>query len=235
MSGDGHHPLREGRGCGRSRDLHRVLPRHLAYRGHDRPRWWRDPGPVTAAGNILLTPAHIGSVEIPNRIVMPPMTTGTADGEGYVTDDSLAYYLARARGGVGLITIEMASPERAGRHRRREVGIYDDCFIPGLSGLVEALHAAGSKVSIQLGHGGGHTRRDICGETPIAPSAIPHHVHEVTFATIIPEEMTLARIAETTRAYPQAARHLQAAGVDCVEIHAADAYLISSFDAPFEN
>ena len=62
--------------------------------------------------NILLTPARIGSVEIPNRIVMPPMTTRTADAEGYVTDDSVAYYLARARGGVGLITIEMASPEK---------------------------------------------------------------------------------------------------------------------------
>lgn len=48
--------------------------------------------------NILLTPARIGSVEIPNRIVMPPMTTRTADAEGYVTDDSIAYYLARARG-----------------------------------------------------------------------------------------------------------------------------------------
>jgi dimethylglycine catabolism A len=176
---------------------------------------------VTAAGNILLTPAHIGSVEIPNRIVMPPMTTRTADEEGYVTDDSLAYYLARARGGVGLITIEMASPERAGRHRRREVGIYDDCFIPGLSRLVEALHAAGSKVSIQLGHAGGHTRRDICGETPIAPSAIPHPVYETTFETIVPEAMTRERIAQTIAAHSSAALRARQAGFDCVEIHAA--------------
>ncbi len=123
--------------------------------------------------NILLTPARIGSVEIPNRIVMPPMTTRTADAEGFVTDDSVAYYLARARGGVGLITVEMASPEKAGRHRRHEVGIYDDRFIPGLTRLVEQIHRAGAKASIQLGHGGGHTRIDICGETPIAPSAIP--------------------------------------------------------------
>jgi 2,4-dienoyl-CoA reductase-like NADH-dependent reductase (Old Yellow Enzyme family) len=63
--------------------------------------------------NILLTPAHIGAVEIPNRIVMPSMTTRTADAAGHVTDDTLAYYLSRARGGVGLITVEMASPERA--------------------------------------------------------------------------------------------------------------------------
>ena len=111
-----------------------------------------------AALSILLTPACIGSVRIPNRIVMPAMTTRTADEEGHVTDDTMAYYLARARGGVGLITVEMASPERVGRHRRREVGIYDDRFLPGLTRLVDAVHRAGSKASIQLGHGGGHTR-----------------------------------------------------------------------------
>ena len=66
------------------------------------------------------------------------MTTRTADAEGFVTDDSIAYYMARVRGGTGLITVEMASPERAGRHRRHEVGIYDDRFIPGLTRLVSA-------------------------------------------------------------------------------------------------
>ena len=187
------------------------------------------------AMNILLTPARIGTVEIPNRIVMPPMTTRTADAEGYVTDDSVAYYLARARGGVGLITIEMASPEKVGRHRRREVGIYDDRFVPGLTRLVDELHRAGSKVSIQLGHGGGHTRIDICGETPIAPSAIPHPVYETTFETIVPEEMTKARIDATIAAHAAAAVRARKAGFDCVEIHAAHGYLISQFHAPFEN
>ena len=52
--------------------------------------------------NILLTPARIGTVEIRNRIVMPPMTTRTADEDGHVTDDTVAYYLARARGGYRL-------------------------------------------------------------------------------------------------------------------------------------
>jgi len=185
--------------------------------------------------NILLTPARIGPVEIPNRIVMPPMTTRTADDEGFVTEDSIAYYMARVRGGTGLITVEMASPEKAGRHRRREVGIYDDRFIPGLTRLVDAIHRGGAKASIQLGHGGGHTRIDICGETPIAPSAIPHPVYETTFETIIPQEMTKARIAQTTAAYVSAALRAQQAGFDCVEVHAAHGYLISQFHTPFEN
>jgi len=185
--------------------------------------------------NILLTPARIGSVDIPNRIVMPPMTTRTADEEGYATDDTVAYYVTRARGGVGLITVEMASPEKAGRHRRREVGIYDDRFLPGLTRLVDEIHRAGSKASIQLGHGGGHTRRDICGETPIAPSAIPHPVYETTLETIIPEEMTTARIEAAVAAHADAAMRARKAGFDCVEIHAAHGYLISQFHAPFEN
>jgi 2,4-dienoyl-CoA reductase-like NADH-dependent reductase (Old Yellow Enzyme family) len=185
--------------------------------------------------NILLTPARIGSLDLPNRIVMPPMTTRTADAEGYVTEDTIAYYRARARGGVGLITVEMASPEKAGRHRRREVGIYDDRFLPGLTRLVDEIHRGGSKASIQLGHGGGHTRRDICGETPIAPSAIPHPVYETTLETIIPEEMTTARIEMAIAAHVAAAVRAANAGFDCVEIHAAHGYLISQFHAPFEN
>ncbi len=185
--------------------------------------------------NILFTPARIGPVEVKNRIVMPPMTTRTSDAEGNVTDDSVAYYLARVRGGTGLITVEMASPEKCGRHRRHEVGIYDDRFLPGLTRLVDEIHRGGAKASIQLGHGGGHTRVDICGETPIAPSAIPHPVYETTFETIVPEEMTKTRIAETIAAHVAAGLRARKAGFDCVEIHAAHGYLLSQFHAPFEN
>src|SRR5437763_1580488 len=172
--------------------------------------------------SILLTPARIGAVEIKNRVVMPSMTTRTADAEGLVTDASLAYYAARARGGTG-------------RHRKRELGIYDDRFLPGLTRLTAEIHRHGAKASIQLGQGGGHTRVDICGETPIAPSPIPHPVYEVTFETIVPQEMSHARIAETTAAFAAAAWRARRAGFDCVEIHAAHGYLISQFHAPFEN
>ena len=185
--------------------------------------------------NILLTPAKIGAVEIPNRIVLPSMTTRAADDSGFVTAASIAYYVARARGGVGLVTVEMASPEAVGRHRRRELGIYDDRFLPGLTRLVEAIHHGGARASIQLGHGGGHTRRDICGETPIAPSAIPHPVFETTFETVVPEAMSKRRIEATTAAFVRAALRAEHAGFDCVEIHAAHGYLISQFLTPFEN
>jgi 2,4-dienoyl-CoA reductase-like NADH-dependent reductase (Old Yellow Enzyme family) len=185
--------------------------------------------------NILLTPARIGEIEIKNRVVMPAMTTRTADEDGAVTDDTLAYYMARVRGGTGLITVEMAAPETAGRHRRRELGIHDDRFLPGLTRLVAEIHRGGAKTSIQLGHAGGHTRIDICGETPLAPSAVPHPVYEVTFETIVPEAMSCSRIAQTVQAFADAAARAREAGFDCVEIHAAHGYLISQFHAPFEN
>src|ERR1041385_4158463 len=185
--------------------------------------------------NPLLIPGRIGTVDLPNRIVMPPMTTRLSDEEGHVTDATVAYYMARVRGGVGMITVEMASPSRAGRHRKRELGIYDDRFLPGLTRLVGEIHRGGAKASIQLGHGGGHTRVDICGETPLAPSAIPHPVFEVTNETIVPKAMTHDDMRATTEAFAAAAARAEQAGFDCVEIHAAHGYLISQFLTPFEN
>lgn len=183
----------------------------------------------------LFDPGRIGPVALKNRLVMPSMTTRGADEEGFVTPDTMAWFVTRARGGVGLVTVEMACPEPVGRHRRRELGIYDDRFLPGLTSLVAAIHAAGAKASIQLGHGGGHTRLDVCGETPIAPSAVPHVVQEGHTETIVPEAMSLARIERTTQAYVEAALRMRRAGFDCVEIHAAHGYLLSQFCAPAEN
>lgn len=184
---------------------------------------------------LLFQPGRIGTVTLRNRVVMPPMTTRLADPEGFVTDASIGYFRTRAAGGVGLVTVEMASPQRGGRHRGRELGIYDDKFIAGLQRLTAAIHAEGAKASIQLGHAGGRTRRDVCGEQPVAPTAMPQYVFEVTGATIVPDAMTIAQIAESTKAFVDAARRAACAGFDCVEIHAAHGYLFSQFLCPEEN
>ncbi len=194
-----------------------------------------DAGAFFVGKPSLFTPGDIGPLRLKNRVVMAPMTTRTADENGCVTDDSIAYYVARAAAGVGLITVEMAAPEPAGKHRHFELGICDDRFLPGLRKLVDAIHSAGAKAGIQLGHGGGHTRVDVCGEQPIAPSAIPHVVQEGQTETIIPEAMSVARIAQTVHAFADAAVRAQNAGFDLVEIHAAHGYLISQFLAPLEN
>lgn len=183
----------------------------------------------------LLTSGTIGPVTLKNRVIMAPMTTRTGDRDGFVTDDAIAYYVARASAHVGLLTVEMMSPERAGKHRNFELGIYDDRFLPGLTRLVESIHAAGAKASVQLGHAGGHTREDVSGEKPIAPSAIPHIVQEGNTATIIPEEMSRDRIAAAVQSHVAAVLRAQKAGFDVVEIHAAHGYLISQFLTPEEN
>lgn len=183
----------------------------------------------------LAKPGLIGGVTIPNRVVMASMTTRLATRDGFVTERLIEYYRARARGGVGLVTVEMASPERAGRHRFHELGIFDDRFAEGLSTLARAIKAEGSMAAIQLGHGGGHTSARISGEPPVAPSAIPHPLLEIEFETVVPEAMSLARIEDAIDAFARAARCAFTAGFDVVEIHAAHGYLISQFLCPAEN
>ena len=185
--------------------------------------------------SLLFSPGQIGTMELRNRLVMPAMTTRLANEDGTVSDATIAYFAARAAGGTGLVTVEMASPERVGRHRFRELGIYDDRFLPGLRRLTDALHAHGAKASIQLGHAGGHTREDICGEPPIAPWSMPHYVFEKTGATVTPLEMTQERIEQTVRAFVAAAVRARNANFDCVEIHGAHGYLLSQFLCPAEN
>jgi|AntAceMinimDraft_1070359.scaffolds.fasta_scaffold34180_1 2,4-dienoyl-CoA reductase-like NADH-dependent reductase (Old Yellow Enzyme family) len=183
----------------------------------------------------LFWPGRIGPMSLANRIVMAPMTTRLSDAEGHATPQSEAYYKARAAGGTGLVTVEMAAPEPAGKHRHFELAISEDRFLPGLTRIVSAIHGAGAKASIQLGHGGGHTRADICGQTPIAPSAIPHDVQEGHTETIIPAEMTVERIGVTVAAFAAAARRAERAGFDAVELHGAHGYLLSQFMSPLEN
>jgi 2,4-dienoyl-CoA reductase-like NADH-dependent reductase (Old Yellow Enzyme family) len=183
----------------------------------------------------LFSSIVVGGVEVPNRIVMPPMTTRLADDEGHVTDALVAYYRARALGGVGLITVEMGSPEKAGRHRFRELGVYEDRFLPGLEHLTTVLHDAGARVSVQLGHGGARARSAVSGETPIAPSSIPTPVYEVEAESVVPSEMSKARIEQTTQTFVEAARRASRAGFDLVELHGAHGYLISQFLSSAEN
>src|SRR4029077_13393516 len=133
---DGLHPLRQGRGRRRSDHIPRVRALHLDARRDDGPR----PRRARSAVNILRAPARIGPAEIPNRIVMPPMTTRGSDEEGNVTNQTIAYYMARVHAGPALITVEMGPPKKAARHRRRELGIYHDGFIPGLTRLVDEIH-----------------------------------------------------------------------------------------------
>ena len=183
----------------------------------------------------LFDPITIRGVEIPNRIVMPPMTTRLAAPDGGVTPELIQYFVARAEGGAGLITVEMCSPDPAGRHRARELGISHDRFVAGLRELTSRLKAAGSRASVQIGHAGGHTRQDVTGHPPVAPSALPHVVQEVDTRRVVPEELTPEGIRAVVQAFAEAAERAKRAGFDAVEVHGAHGYLIAQFLSPLDN
>jgi dimethylglycine catabolism A len=183
----------------------------------------------------LFEPITIRGVQIPNRIVMPSMTTRLATADGVVTPELIRYYETRAEGGAGLVTVEMSSPEPAGRHRKHELGILHDRFLPGLRELTSRLHDAGARAAIQIGHAGGHTREDVTGVPPVAPSALPHQVQEVDVRTVVPLALTRDRIAALVDAFAAAAERAKRAGFDVVEVHGAHGYLIAQFLSPLDN
>jgi len=178
----------------------------------------------------LFRPIRIGSVELRNRIVMAPMVTNYATGDGQVTPRLVEYYAARARGGVGLVIVEASYVRADGRGFTHQLGIHQDDLVPGLRQLVEAVHAAGAQVAIQLFHAGRQTTAAVTGTRPIAPSPIP----DPTTAEP-PHALSVAEIQEVEAAFAAAARRAKVAGFDLIEIHGAHGYLIAEFLSPFAN
>ncbi|MEK7849034.1 MAG: FAD-dependent oxidoreductase, partial [Chloroflexota bacterium] len=175
----------------------------------------------------LFQPGRIGEMTLRNRIVMPPMGTNFAEPDGSIGQRSIDYYEARARGGVGLVIVEVTGVELSrGKTIRRQIGIDDDKFVDGLSRLSEAIHRHGARSAIQIHHAGrlGHAVE------PIAPSSVmlpPSHR--------TPREMTGGEIEEMIGRYAAGARRARLAGFDGVEIHGAHQYLISQFLSPATN
>ena len=91
--------------------------------------------------NYLFSPIRIKKMEIPNRIVMPPMGTNLGNPDGTVSEANLAYMKRRARGGAGLIITEISAVHPSGMAIPSELGSYDDRFIPGLKKLADVIHA----------------------------------------------------------------------------------------------
>lgn len=172
----------------------------------------------------LRQPITIGNCTIPNRIVRTAHATGFAF--GLVSDRLIAYHEARARGGVGLNFLEIASvhPTSPG-----SLMAFDDFVIDGLSQIAERIHAHGMKVFQQLWHGGANAK-PLDGTPSWAPSAVP----EPTYNTI-PQPMTQAMIDEVVAGFADAARRCEQAGLDGVEIHGAHGYLVGQFLSPKTN
>jgi 2,4-dienoyl-CoA reductase-like NADH-dependent reductase (Old Yellow Enzyme family)/thioredoxin reductase len=180
----------------------------------------------------LLRPIRIKSLEIANRVVMPPMGTGLGNDDGTVSEANLAYLRRRVRSGAGLYITEITEVDPLGAVTPACLGIWDDKFIPGLKKMADVVHAAGSKVALQLHHCGRESLYQTKRRTAVAPSAVGSFI----FGFIAPpRKMTLGEIRETIRAFGAGARRAKAAGFDMIELHGAHGYLLMQFLSAFSN
>jgi 2,4-dienoyl-CoA reductase (NADPH2) len=174
----------------------------------------------------LFQPLKIAGLDLKNRIVLPPMSCGLADEQGFVTDRLIDYYERRAKGGVGTICIEatIITPDTAGVGP--ETRIHGPEYVAGLRRLVEALKVHDVTVGLQLWHPGRQTK---LGKA-VAPSPISIAKRGET-----PHALTLDDIEELYVRYAEAAAYTKEAGFDFVEVHGAHCYLPCEFMSPLSN
>ncbi|MBN2078512.1 MAG: FAD-dependent oxidoreductase, partial [Spirochaetes bacterium] len=181
----------------------------------------------------LFAPLTIGTLEMKNRIAMAPMATDFAEGDGTVSDRLVDYYEARARGGAGLIILEVCSVDGTFPYIPRTLGLWDDAFIPGLRRLVDAVHAHGARVIPQVAHPGPESLSPLFnGTQTIGPVA--GIVNGLTRMRC--RELGGDEIPGVVAQFAHAARRAREAGFDGIELHAAHAYmLLGSFLSALRN
>ncbi|SEM34692.1 alkene reductase [Halomonas caseinilytica] len=196
------------------------------------------------ADTTLFTPLRLGSLSLPNRVIMAPLTRAR-------TPDSVpgklqqAYYGQRA--GAGLIISEATNISPTARGYVYTPGIWTDAQEAGWQQVVEAVHAKGGRIALQLWHVGrvSHEMVQPDGQPPVAPSALKGEGAEcfVEFEdgsagrhpTSTPRALETDEIPGIVEDYRQAAVRAKRAGFDMVEVHAANAYLLNQFLATGTN
>ena len=178
----------------------------------------------------MFTPVQIGPVTIKNRFIVPPMGNNFANGDGTLSERSLGYYAARAKGGFGLITVEATVVDKTAKGGPKKPCLYDDSTIESFAKVADAVHAQGGKISVQLQHAGPDGNAKAAGYPIKAASSIASKVEKD-----IPKEITRDEIYELIEMYGDAAVRAKKAGFDLVEIHMAHGYLVSSFISPRTN
>ena len=179
----------------------------------------------------IFQPGMIGKLEVKNRLIKPAQHLGTASyTTGFVSETQLNYYRDWARGGAGLVIVEMAAIDYVGAAELPGmIMIGSDDAIPGLTNLANILKENGAAAGIQVCHGGGCK----VGRPSFGPSKFPY-VNVMGMKQDC-EEMTGAQIEEAIENYGQAALRAKKAGFEMVEIHMAHGYLPDAFYSPKYN
>lgn len=182
----------------------------------------------------LLSPFNLQGLMLKNRVVMAPMTRSRAGSERMPNELMSQYYAQRAS--VGLIITEATVISKQGIGWQNSPGIYSDQQAEAWQQIVEAVHAQGAPIFLQLWHCGRASHSDFQenGKLPVAPSAIKlngDYIHtpkgKQPYET--PRALTTEEVSQIVEDYCRAAERAKKAGFDGVEIHAANGYLIDQF------
>lgn len=173
----------------------------------------------------LLAPAQLGPVRLRNRVLKAATYEGLTH-RGRVTTDLRDFHVALAEGGVGMTTVAYCAVSADGRTDRHQFHWQPEA-LPGMTRLVEQIHAAGAAVSAQIGHSGpvGHPRINR------APSLAPSAVWNTTAGTRA-QAVTVDQIDRIVGDFGAATRRARDCGFDAVEVHLGHNYLLSAFLSP---
>ena len=181
--------------------------------------------------SLLMTPGHIGKLELKNRFIMAPMGHGFCDeDECYVNDRLIEFFRQRALGGYALIDVGAVQIDPLLNTNAGILKLYDDSYIPGMQRLTQAVHEAGGKIMAQLLHQGRYCSSREYGQPGVAPSAVYSRYTGET-----PREMTTDEVETMVGYYRDAAGRVVKSGFDAVEICTNSGYLIGQFLSPLTN
>lgn len=166
---------------------------------------------------MLELPIRIGSLELANRLVLPPMATEKT--EAGVASKALCDYYRERSGKIGLIITEHAYVLKEGKASTRQLSLGPDADLESLRRLVDAIHAKETtKVIAQISHAGQYTTEEIIGQAPITVDGL-----------------SVEEIAHIQQAFVDAALRAKQVGYDGVEIHCAHGFLLNQFYSPLTN
>ncbi len=181
----------------------------------------------------IFDPIKIKDLQLPNRIIMAPLTRSRAVGGARVPNALMAeYYVQRASAGLILTEATAVTPQGVGY--ADTPGIWSDEQVEGWKAVTSAVHKAGGRIFLQLWHVGRISDPEFLnGEPPVAPSAIAAR----GFVSLlrpkreypVPRALRLDEIAGVVEAYRKGAKNAKLAGFDGVEIHGANGYLLDQF------
>lgn len=176
----------------------------------------------------VFTPARIGGLTLPHRVIRAGCYEGLARG-GNVTDELIEHHRQLAAGGLAMTTLGYCAVSFDGRGFADELWARPE-LVPQLERLAEAVHAAGSAISVQLVHCGFFSSPAVIGRRPLGASR-----QLCLYRGAVCEQMSPAQIEEKTADFARAASLAREAGLDAVELHAGHGYLLSQFLSPWTN